>query len=166
MGDGPRGRRRCAAPGVPIPPEMLRQLRFGRALDNRQLKATGFRYRYTTRETVLKLREHQRLAPLLGKRNGEGYRYEREVEEFLRYSPSVRAANAAPQPLKNVAAGRQRAPRQARRPSKPRLPAAGPPPSPTTPSSRPRRSSRCCGDLEPADLEAPARARGRRRARP
>ncbi|MEA2147556.1 MAG: UDP-glucose 4-epimerase [Solirubrobacteraceae bacterium] len=90
--------------GVPLTPETLRMLRFGRALDNRRLKATGFRYRYTTRETVLKLREHQRLASLT-RGSGEGYRYERELEEFLRYSPSVRAANAAPTLPKNVAAG-------------------------------------------------------------
>ena len=57
----PRALRRV---GVRIPPECCSQLRFGRALDNRRLKATGYRYRYTTRETVLKLREHQRLAPL------------------------------------------------------------------------------------------------------
>jgi UDP-glucose 4-epimerase len=74
--------------GLPVPLEMLRQLRAGRGLDNRRLKATGFTYRYTTREAVLKLRAHQRLRPLLG--SGEGaYRYEREVEEFLRWSPSV-----------------------------------------------------------------------------
>src|SRR5207302_9960335 len=90
--------------GLTLTPENLRLLRFGRALDNRKLKATGFRYRYTTRETVLKLREHQRLAALR-RSNGEGYRYERELEEFLRYSPSVRAANAAPALPRNVAAG-------------------------------------------------------------
>jgi len=90
--------------GVPLTAELLRLLRFGRALDNRRLKATGFRYRYTTRETVLKLREHQRLARLQ-RSSGEGYRYERELEEFLRYSPSVRAANAAPELPRNVAAG-------------------------------------------------------------
>ncbi len=89
--------RSCAAPASRCRAEMVRQLRFGRALDNRRMKATGFRYRYTTRETVAKLREHQRLAPLM-RAAGEGYRYERELEEFLRYSPSVRAANAAPQP--------------------------------------------------------------------
>jgi UDP-glucose 4-epimerase len=74
--------------GVPVPLEMLRQLRSGRGLDNRRLKATGFSYRYTTREAVLKLRAHQRLRPLLGSGDG-AYRYEREVEEFLRWSPSV-----------------------------------------------------------------------------
>jgi UDP-glucose 4-epimerase len=74
--------------GVPVPVELLRQLRSGRGLDNRRLKASGFSYRYTTRETVLKLRAHQRLRPLLGTGDGE-YRYEREVEEFLRRSPNV-----------------------------------------------------------------------------
>jgi UDP-glucose 4-epimerase len=75
--------------GFRIPDEVLNQLRFGRGLDNRPLKATGFRYGYTTRETVLKLAEHMRLVPV---RRGadEAYRYEREVEEFLRWSPHVR----------------------------------------------------------------------------
>jgi UDP-glucose 4-epimerase len=74
--------------GLDIPPEMLNQMRFGRGLDNRRLKAAGYRYRYTTRETVIKLREHQRLAPIL-RGSQSAYRYEREVEEFLRWSPSV-----------------------------------------------------------------------------
>jgi UDP-glucose 4-epimerase len=75
--------------GVHVSPEMLQQMRFGRGIDNRKLKATGFRYRYTTRETVLKLAEHQRLHPVVrGAR--EPYRYEREVEDFLRWSPHVR----------------------------------------------------------------------------
>jgi UDP-glucose 4-epimerase len=77
--------------GIAIPPEMLGQLRFGRGMDNRRFKATGFGYRYTTRETVQKLGEHLRLQPILaGVR--EPYRYEREVEEFLRWSPHVRRA--------------------------------------------------------------------------
>jgi UDP-glucose 4-epimerase len=75
--------------GLRVPVEMVRQLRYGRGLDNRRLKAAGFQFRYTSRETVLKLRAHQRLRPLL--RSGEEtYRYDREVEEFLRRSPSVR----------------------------------------------------------------------------
>jgi UDP-glucose 4-epimerase len=75
--------------GITIPDEMLAQLRFGRGLDNRKLKGSGYRFRYTTRETVLKFREALRLAPMLTG-SGEGYRYEREVEDFLRYSPNVR----------------------------------------------------------------------------
>ena len=78
--------------GVPVPPEMLGQLRYGRGLDNRKLKATGFGYRYTTRETVQAFAEYLRLQPILrGMR--EPFRYEREVEEFLRWSPHVRNPN-------------------------------------------------------------------------
>jgi UDP-glucose 4-epimerase len=75
--------------GVALPPEMLAQLRFGRGVDNRRLKAAGFEYGRTSREAVIALAEHMRLHPLL--RSGvEPYRYEREVEEFLRRSPNVR----------------------------------------------------------------------------
>jgi len=92
---------------LPISADMLQHLRFGRGLDNRKLKATGYRYRYTTRETVIKLREHQRLSPLTrGMR--ESYRYEEEVEEFLRRSPSVRRG-APPEPRANLAAGEAQA---------------------------------------------------------
>jgi UDP-glucose 4-epimerase len=79
--------------GIKIPPEMLAQLRFGRGVDNRRYKAKGFHYKHTTRETVLKLGEHLRLDPIMrGAR--EPYRYEREVEEFLRWSPHVRKGRA------------------------------------------------------------------------
>jgi UDP-glucose 4-epimerase len=81
--------------GLPLHGDLLPQLRFGRAIDNRAWKATGFRYQYTTRETVLKLRQQQRLEPILRGTNG-AYRYEAAVEEFLRFSPSVRQANARP----------------------------------------------------------------------
>jgi UDP-glucose 4-epimerase len=89
----PWGTGLAAAPlralGLRFPDEMLGQLRYGRGVDNRRLKSAGFRYEYTTRETVLKLAEHLRLHPVL--RGGESsYVYEREVEEFLRRSPLVR----------------------------------------------------------------------------
>jgi UDP-glucose 4-epimerase len=77
--------------GVNIPPEALNQLRFGRGLDNRRYKATGFDYGYTSREAVLKLGEHLRLHPLV-RGAQEPYRYEREVEDFLRWSPHVKNA--------------------------------------------------------------------------
>jgi UDP-glucose 4-epimerase len=85
--------------GVPIQSEMLPSLRFGRALDNRRYKATGFVYQHTTRETVLRLREQQRLEPILRGAVGTSYRYESAVEEFLRFSPSVRQPNVRPSPL-------------------------------------------------------------------
>jgi UDP-glucose 4-epimerase len=72
-----------------IPPEILQQLRYGRGVDNRRLKATGYAFRATTRETVQAFAEHLRvrgLRPALG----EGFEYQREVEEFLRWSPAVR----------------------------------------------------------------------------
>ena len=69
-GTAARGARACVAGplrrlGFRIPDEVVNQLRFGRGVDNRLLKATGFRYGYTTRETVLKLGEHLRLAPVM-----------------------------------------------------------------------------------------------------
>jgi UDP-glucose 4-epimerase len=76
--------------GLRIPLAMIDQLRTSRGLDNRRLNASGYAYRYTTREALLKLRAHQRLRPLLGC-GGETYRYAREVAGFLRWSPSVHA---------------------------------------------------------------------------
>jgi UDP-glucose 4-epimerase len=86
--------------GLEINPEMLGQLRYGRGLDNRRLKAAGFRFRYTTREAVQKFGEHLRLRTVL-QGAGEPYRYEKEVEDFLRWSPSVRNRKpaAGPPPL-------------------------------------------------------------------
>jgi len=74
--------------GFEMPQEMLAQLRFGRGMDNRAFKATGFHYRFTSRESVLRLRERLRLEPVGGPL-GERYRYEPAVEEFLRRSPNV-----------------------------------------------------------------------------
>jgi UDP-glucose 4-epimerase len=75
--------------GIRIPEEVRRQLRYGRGLDNRRLKQSGYRFSLTTRETVQAFAAALRLKPL--RESGEApYRYEREVEEFLRWSPSVR----------------------------------------------------------------------------
>jgi UDP-glucose 4-epimerase len=94
--------------GVRISPETLGLLRYGRGLDNRKLKATGYRYRYTSREAAIKLREHQRLAAILGDAQ-EAYRYERDLEEFLRRSPSVRPTARRPAPApSNLAPGERR----------------------------------------------------------
>jgi UDP-glucose 4-epimerase len=95
--------------GLPVYPDMLPQLRFGRAVDNRAYKATGFRYQFTTRETVLKLREQQRLEPIMRGVIGSAYRYEAAVEEFLRFSPSVRQPNARPRLSPSNVAPRERA---------------------------------------------------------
>jgi UDP-glucose 4-epimerase len=104
--------------GLRIPVEMLRHLRFGQGLDNRRLKASGYSYRYTTREAVLKLRVQQRLRPMLGS-GGESYRYEQEVEDFLRWSPSVHAVTGQRDDRP------QRPPRPAEGPGPPDAPGAG-----------------------------------------
>jgi UDP-glucose 4-epimerase len=75
--------------GLNLPPEVLQQLRYGRGLDNRRLKAAGYHFGATTRETVQAFAEHQRVRGLR-EGGGEDYPYEREVEEFLRWSPAVR----------------------------------------------------------------------------
>jgi UDP-glucose 4-epimerase len=75
--------------GIRVPPEAMNQLRYGRGVDNRRYKASGFHYQHTSREAVLKLGEYMRLHPVV-RGAQERYRYEREVEEFLRWSPHVR----------------------------------------------------------------------------
>jgi UDP-glucose 4-epimerase len=77
--------------GVRIPPEAMNQLRYGRGVDNRRYKAAGFGYQHTSRETVVKLGEHLRLHPVV-RGLQEPYRYEREVEDFLRWSPHVQGS--------------------------------------------------------------------------
>jgi UDP-glucose 4-epimerase len=75
--------------GLRIPEEMTNLLRYGRGVDNRLYKGAAFEYGYTSRETLIALGEHLRLQPVMRGRDSD-YRYEREVEEFLRWSPHVR----------------------------------------------------------------------------
>jgi UDP-glucose 4-epimerase len=79
--------------GVRIPDELLNPLRFGRGLDNRRYKASGFEYGYTSRETVIALAKHLRLHPIL-RGIEHPYTYEGEVERFLRRSPLTRPPEA------------------------------------------------------------------------
>jgi UDP-glucose 4-epimerase len=79
--------------GLTLPSEMVQQLRFGRGIDNRAFKATGFHFRYTSRETVLHLRDRLRLTPVAGRKERE-YSYEPAVEDFLRHSPLVDRSGA------------------------------------------------------------------------
>ena len=80
--------------GLKVPSEMLNLMRFGRGLDNRRFKNAGFDYGYTSREAVTKLGEHLRLDPVM--RGIEpSYTYEREVEDFLRWSPHVKRKGAS-----------------------------------------------------------------------
>jgi UDP-glucose 4-epimerase len=93
--------------GIELPPELVQQLRYGRGYDNRKLKAAGYRFRYTTREAVLRLRQAQRIETIV-RPGQEPYRYEREVEDFLRYSPSVRPSARREPKRQNVARGERR----------------------------------------------------------
>ena len=74
--------------GIRIPDEVRRQLRYGRGLDNRKLKAAGYRFG-SRRARRCQARRGAARAPLRAS-GAAPYRYEREVEEFLRWSPSVR----------------------------------------------------------------------------
>ncbi len=115
--------------GLRIPPEMLNQLRFGRGVDNRRLKAAEFEYGHTSREAAIALGEHMRLHPLM-RGNGEPYRYEREVEEFLRWSPNVRRAQPKQASgLRPQASGAEpeAAPAKPTPPPEPKPVSAGPP---------------------------------------
>jgi UDP-glucose 4-epimerase len=69
--------------------ELAGQLRRGRGIDNRRLKATGFRFRSTSREALQTAAGVRRRRRVL--HPGVAAPYEPEVEAFLRYSPSARA---------------------------------------------------------------------------
>lgn len=77
-----------AALGVEIPRELLDLLRYGRGVDNRRLKAAGFRYGYTSAGAVASFANAMRLARAVGT-SRPAYRYEQDVEQFFRHSPAV-----------------------------------------------------------------------------
>jgi UDP-glucose 4-epimerase len=74
---------------VDIPPELLAMLRFGRGVDNRRFKTTGFEYRYTSAGAVEAFAQGLRLRRSLGAPAGREYEYQRDVEAFFRHSPAV-----------------------------------------------------------------------------
>jgi UDP-glucose 4-epimerase len=74
--------------GVDYPPELIDLLRFGRGVDNRRLKRTGFEYEYTSAGAVEAFAEAVRLRNTVGS-SEPAYQYERDVEQFFRHSPAV-----------------------------------------------------------------------------
>jgi len=74
--------------GAELPDELLDLLRYGRGIDNRRLKDTGFRYRYTSAGAVKAFVEALRLRSTVGS-NEPTYRYASDVEQFFRHSPAV-----------------------------------------------------------------------------
>ena len=94
--------------GFRIPDEMLNLLRFGRGVDNRLYKASGFDYGYTSRETVLRLGEHLRLEPIL---RGRGARRGLPLRARGRGVPALEPSRAR---ASGAERGRRRRPRAAR----------------------------------------------------
>ncbi|HUZ42882.1 MAG TPA: NAD-dependent epimerase/dehydratase family protein [Acidimicrobiales bacterium] len=71
-----------------LPPELLDLLRFGRGIDNRKLKAAGFRYRWTSAGAIDSFAQARRLRRAVGA-SRPAYTYERDVENFFRRSAAV-----------------------------------------------------------------------------
>jgi UDP-glucose 4-epimerase len=74
--------------GIDLTPELLDLMRYGRGVDNRRLKAAGFRYGYTSAGAVQAFVASMRLRRTVGAAP-DAYRYERDVEQFFRHSPAV-----------------------------------------------------------------------------
>ncbi|MEX2268480.1 MAG: NAD-dependent epimerase/dehydratase family protein [Acidimicrobiia bacterium] len=72
---------------APIPSEMLRVLRYGRAVDTSRYQRAGFRFTHTTASAVDDFAQWLRLHLTVG--DAPEYRYEREPETFLWRAPAV-----------------------------------------------------------------------------
>jgi UDP-glucose 4-epimerase len=73
---------------IRFPPEMEGLVRFGRGVDTTRLRKEGFEYRYTSAGAVTSFARANNLRRATGSMAPE-YRYERDVEQFFRHSPSV-----------------------------------------------------------------------------
>jgi UDP-glucose 4-epimerase len=73
--------------GIDLTPELMDLLRYGRGVDNRRLKKAGFRYGFTSAGAVEDFVESLRLKSTVGEE--PEYRYQRDLEQFLRHSPAV-----------------------------------------------------------------------------
>jgi UDP-glucose 4-epimerase len=71
-----------------LPPELEDLLRYGRGVDTRRLAATGFTYNATSAGAVRNFIRAVRLRRQSG-RTPISYKYEHDVEQFFRHSPSV-----------------------------------------------------------------------------
>jgi UDP-glucose 4-epimerase len=89
----PIGTRRAAAPLVrlgliDLPPELDSLLRYGRGVDTRRILETGFDFRYSSAGAVRSFIRAVRLRRGAG-RLPSSYKYEHDIEQFFRHSPSV-----------------------------------------------------------------------------
>jgi UDP-glucose 4-epimerase len=74
--------------GIDLPPEMIRLLTHGLGADNRRLKRAGFGYEYTSAGAVQAFAKGLRLRRTVGSTQ-PAYSYDRDVEQFFRYSSAV-----------------------------------------------------------------------------
>lgn len=81
--------------GIPLPPELLDLLTYGRGVDNRRLKEAGFQYEHTSAGAVETYAQSLRLRSTVGDPQ-PAYHYERDVEQFFRHSPAVVRDNHHP----------------------------------------------------------------------
>jgi UDP-glucose 4-epimerase len=78
----------AAAGVIDFPPELDSLLRYGRGVDTRKLKETGFEYRYSSAGAVRSFIRAMRLRRSAG-RLPVSYTYEHDIEQFFRHSRSV-----------------------------------------------------------------------------
>jgi UDP-glucose 4-epimerase len=71
-----------------LPPELEDLLRYGRGVDTRRFRASGFEYQATSAGAVQSFIRALRLRRGAGK-SPSSYTYEHDVEQFFRHSPSV-----------------------------------------------------------------------------
>ena len=125
----------CAAPACRSSPRCCSQLRFGRALDNRRSRRPASATSYTTRETVLKLREHQRLAPILRGAAGRATATRRRSRSSCASARACASPTSRPRQLPPA----NSAPRARRRAGAARAPSSATPPASTAYGSLPAR---------------------------
>jgi UDP-glucose 4-epimerase len=73
---------------IRFPPELEGLIRFGRGVDTSKLREAGFEYRYSSAGTIRSFAQANNLRRATGG-SGEEYRYEQDVEQFFRHSPTV-----------------------------------------------------------------------------
>ncbi|HUC03947.1 MAG TPA: NAD-dependent epimerase/dehydratase family protein [Acidimicrobiales bacterium] len=75
-----------------MPPELDDLLRYGRGMDTRRFRATGFEYSATSAGAVENFIRALRLRRSAG-RPSDSYTYEHDIEQFFRHSPSVHSGS-------------------------------------------------------------------------
>jgi UDP-glucose 4-epimerase len=82
---------------IDFPPELAGLLRYGRGVDTRRLRRTGFAYRSTSAGAVQSFIQALRLRRQAGQPE-RPYTYQHDVEQFFRHSPSVIAPGGRAEP--------------------------------------------------------------------